>query len=168
MTGARVGGTRTERILATPFTIGNLALRNRTVMTPMGTDLANLDGTPGDRLLAYWMERAEGGCGLLIAEITRINDVHGAGTVHQLSVTRDEHVAPLREAIEKIHATGAKFFVQLHHPGSEGIPAMCAGGTTVSPSGVVVRTTGATTHALELGEVEALVDDFIAGARRAR
>ena len=168
MSSENTGKPRGDRLLATPFTIGSLTLPNRTVMTPMGTDLANPDGTPGERLLAYWMERAEGGCGLIIAEITRVNDVHGAGTLHQLSVSRDEHVGPLAEAIEKIHATGAKFFVQLHHPGAEGIPPLCKDGTTVSPSGVVVRTTMAPTRALETEEVEALVDDFVQGARRAK
>ncbi|MCI7551767.1 MAG: NAD(P)/FAD-dependent oxidoreductase [Actinomycetaceae bacterium] len=158
----------TQRLLATPFMIGSLTLANRTVMTPMGTDLANPDGTPGPRLLAYWLERAKGGCGLIIAEITRVNEKHGAGTGHQFSLSKDAHVAPLREAIEQIHATGAKFFPQLHHPGAEGIPALCEGGVTVSPSGVMVRTTKAPTRALSLEEVESLVDDFVQAARRAK
>ncbi|WP_182049389.1 NAD(P)/FAD-dependent oxidoreductase [Changpingibacter yushuensis] len=157
-----------ERMLATPFTIGSLTLPNRTVMTPMGTDLANADGTPGERLTEYWLERARGGCGLIISEITRINEEHGAGTPMQLAVTRDEHVAPLARAIDAIHAAGAKFFIQLHHPGAEGIPPLCKDGITVSPSGVVVRTTNAPTRALETEEVEALVDDFVQGARRAK
>ncbi|MDD7687010.1 MAG: NAD(P)/FAD-dependent oxidoreductase [Actinomycetaceae bacterium] len=168
MTGDIMNSQESKRLLSTPFTIGSLTLPNRTVMTPMGTDLANADGTPGPRLSSYWMERAQGGCALLISEITRVNEEHGAGTTHQLSLTRDEHVAPLREALERIHSTGAKFFVQLHHPGAEGIPALCKDGVTVSPSGVMVRTTQAPTRALELAEVESLVDDFIQAARRAQ
>lgn len=30
-------------------------------MTPMGTNLAELDGTPGPAMLAYFEERAKGG-----------------------------------------------------------------------------------------------------------
>ncbi|MSS44477.1 NAD(P)-binding protein [Cutibacterium sp. WCA-380-WT-3A] len=157
-----------NRLLTTPFTIGSLTIPNRTVMTPVGTNLADPDGTPGKRLTAYWMERARGGCGLLVSEIIRVNEVHGAGLPRQLALTRDEHVAPLREAIEQIHSTGTKFLAQLHHPGSEGIPPLCADGVTVSPSGVVVRTTKAPTRELTTDEVEGLVGDFIQAARRAK
>ena len=33
--------------------IGNVELKNRLVMTPMGTNLAELDGTAGPAFLAY-------------------------------------------------------------------------------------------------------------------
>ena len=34
--------------------IGNVELKNRLVMTPMGTNLANLDGTPGAAMIKYY------------------------------------------------------------------------------------------------------------------
>ena len=111
---------QTVRTLATPFTVNTVELPNRLVLTPMGSDLAHPDGTVGPRLLKYWLERAEGGCGLLISEITRINDEHGPGTPNQLSVTRDELVPQLAEAIEAVHARGTKIFLQLQHPGNQG------------------------------------------------
>ena len=45
--------------------IGNVELKNRLVMTPMGTNLAELDGTVGPAMLAYFEARAKGGCGLI-------------------------------------------------------------------------------------------------------
>ena len=41
--------------------IGPLVLRNRFVMTPMGDDLGNEDGTVSDAQVAYLEERARGG-----------------------------------------------------------------------------------------------------------
>ncbi|RUP85678.1 NAD(P)/FAD-dependent oxidoreductase [Dermabacter sp. HSID17554] len=160
--------TQTQRTLATPFTINTVEIPNRLVMTPMGSDLANADGTVGPRLLKYWLERAEGGCGLLITEITRVNDEHGAGTPKQLSVTRDELVPQLAEAIEAVHARGTKIFLQLQHPGNQGIPQLNKGQVTVGPSAVQSQLTKAPVRALENEEVKSLVQDFINGARRAK
>jgi 2,4-dienoyl-CoA reductase-like NADH-dependent reductase (Old Yellow Enzyme family) len=42
--------------------IGNVEIKNRLVMTPMGTNLAELDGTAGPAMLAYFEARAKGGC----------------------------------------------------------------------------------------------------------
>ncbi|MDU2058454.1 MAG: hypothetical protein E6719_04005, partial [Dermabacter sp.] len=156
------------RTLATPFTINTVEIPNRLVMTPMGSDLANPDGTVGPRLLKYWLERAEGGCGLLISEITRVNDEHGAGTPKQLSVTRDELVPQLAEAIEAVHARGSKIFLQLQHPGNQGLPQLNKGQVTVGPSAVRSELTKAPVRALENEEVKSLVQDFINGARRAK
>ena len=69
--------------------IGNVELKNRLVMSPMGIGLADMDGTPSDEMIAYYEARAIGGAGLIIPEITRVNDVHGAGLMRQLSVTKE-------------------------------------------------------------------------------
>ena len=54
--------------------IGNVELKNRLVMTPMGTNLAELDGTVGPAMLAYFEARAKGGCGLIMPEICKVNE----------------------------------------------------------------------------------------------
>ena len=65
--------------LFTEGKIGCVTLKNRLVMSPMGIGLANLDGTPSEDMIAYYEARAIGGAGLIIPEITRVNDVHGPG-----------------------------------------------------------------------------------------
>lgn len=37
--------------------IGNVEIKNRLVMTPMGTNLANLDGTPGPAMIKYYEDK---------------------------------------------------------------------------------------------------------------
>ncbi len=108
-------------ILGSPKKIGNCEIKNRIVMPPMLMGFANLDGTPTEKLLDYYEERAKGGCGLIMTEITRINDRTGSAAFAQLSASHDYNVEPLRELGERIHRHGAKIFVQLHHPGRQNI-----------------------------------------------
>lgn len=103
--------------LFTPGKIGNVTVKNRLVMSPMGIGLAELDGSPSEDMLAFYEARAMGGAGLIIPEITRVNDVHGAGLMRQLSVTQDRHIPGLARLATAVHKHGAKIFIQLHHPG---------------------------------------------------
>ena len=41
--------------------IGGLSLRNRIIMAPMGSNYAEADGHCGERIQAYYEERAKGG-----------------------------------------------------------------------------------------------------------
>ncbi|HLG88736.1 MAG TPA: hypothetical protein VKZ79_16225 [Alphaproteobacteria bacterium] len=43
-----------------------MAIRNRLLMCPLGEGLANSDGTIGERQIAYYGARAQGGVGLVV------------------------------------------------------------------------------------------------------
>jgi 2,4-dienoyl-CoA reductase-like NADH-dependent reductase (Old Yellow Enzyme family)/thioredoxin reductase len=146
--------------------IGKLNVKNRVVMSPMGCGLANLDGTPSEEMIAYYEARAIGGVGLIIPEITRINDVHGAGLLRQLSVTKDKHIEPLSKLAEAIHKHGTKIFIQLHHPGRETVSALLGGQPVVGPSAIPCKMLNQQTRELTTEEVKQLIDQFIAGAVR--
>ncbi len=49
--------------------IGNITLKNRLVMSPMGTSLAEMDGSPSEDMIAFYEARAIGGAALIIPEI---------------------------------------------------------------------------------------------------
>ncbi len=108
-------------LLNSPCKIGNLEIKNRIVLPPMLMGFANLDGTPSEKLINYYEERAKGGTGLIMTEITRVNDVHGAAAFAQLALSHDYHVEPLKELAERVHKHGAKIMVQLHHPGRQNV-----------------------------------------------
>jgi 2,4-dienoyl-CoA reductase-like NADH-dependent reductase (Old Yellow Enzyme family) len=46
--------------------IGNLALRNRIIMTPMGSNLAEDEGFCGEAIQRYYEARAKGGAAMVI------------------------------------------------------------------------------------------------------
>ena len=54
--------------LSRPGRIGRMELRNRVVMAPLGTNLADVSGAVSERLLEWHLERARGGVGLIIVE----------------------------------------------------------------------------------------------------
>ena len=152
--------------LFSPGQIGKVTLKNRLVMSPMGIGLANLDGTPSEDMIAYYEARAIGGAGLIIPEITRVNDVHGPGLMRQLSVTSDRHIAPLSRLAAAVHSHGSKIFIQLHHPGRETVTALLGGAPTVSASDIPCKYLQQPTRALTTEEVKELVGQFIDGAVR--
>ncbi|NLH01788.1 MAG: FAD-dependent oxidoreductase [Clostridiales bacterium] len=148
--------------------IGSLTLKNRLVMSPMGIGLAELDGSPSDEMIAFYEARAAGGVGLIIPEITRINDVHGVGLLRQLSVTKDRHIEPLSRLAQAVHKHGAKIFIQLHHPGRQTMSALIGGQPVVAPSAIMCKFTKQETRALENSEIKQLVRQFVEGAVRVK
>ena len=102
-----------------PWSIGNCEIPNRIALTPMLMEVAELDGTAGDRCVEYYAERAKGGTGLIQTEVTRISDWSGCTGPRQLSVTSDRCIPGLTRLADAVHAEGSKIFVQLHHPGRQ-------------------------------------------------
>ena len=147
--------------------IGNITLKNRLVMSPMGTSLAEMDGSPSEDMIAFYEARAIGGAALIIPEIARVNDLHGAGMMRQLSVSKDRHIEGLAKLAETVHKYGTKIFIQLHHPGRETVTAL-TGGPVVSASAIPCKYLQQETRALSTEEVKALIQQFISGAVRVK
>ena len=108
--------------LFAPGKIGSVTTKNRIVMPAMMLDHGQFDGSPTEQMMAYYEERAKGGVGLIITEITRVNDIHGVGAFAQLAVSHDYHIKPLAEMVARIHRHDCKVFVQLQHPGRQNAP----------------------------------------------
>ena len=147
-----------------PGKIGNLEIRNRIVMPAMGCSLAEVTGEPGPRMIRYYTDRAKGGAGLIITEITRIDDETGVGTPNQLSVTNTHVIGQLSRLVESVHTYGTKLFVQLHHPGNQTPSRLIGGKQPVSASDVTCKVIGEQPRALTTEEVEAMVRKFVTGA----
>lgn len=105
--------------LFSPIKIGNLEIKNRVALEPMLVGVAELNGDAGEKLIAYYGERAKGGTGLIQTEVTRISDWTGATSPLQLSVTHDHCIPGLAKLAEECHKYDSKVFVQLHHTGRQ-------------------------------------------------
>lgn len=155
-------------LLFSPGKIGNVTIKNRLVMSPMGTNIAGLDGCPHEEMIRFYEERAIGGCGLIYTEVCRVNEAHGAAMLRQLSLTRDRNIAPMSKLVAAVHKHGTKIFCQLHHPGNETVTLLTGGETVVSASDVVCKFVNQPTRALTHEEVLSLEQDFIDAAVRAQ
>ncbi|MBR3314044.1 MAG: FAD-dependent oxidoreductase [Atopobiaceae bacterium] len=149
-----------------PVRINGMEVPNRLVFEPMGNYYAELNGDASQRDCDFYAARGAGGCGLVITEVCSVNRTTGRGDARNLVIDNDEAIPSFRKMAEATQATGAKFAVEIYHPGCQGVPPLCVDGMTVSPSGQASKLTNAPTRALTHDEVLAVIDDFIqAGIR---
>ena len=104
--------------LKSPITVNRLTVRNRIVMGPMGNlGMADADGQPTAKMIAYFAERAKGGAGLLTSGLVPVSpridpSIKYSGAFPLLGNTH--HVmGGWRDLADAVHAHGAQFFVQL-------------------------------------------------------
>lgn len=144
--------------------IGKLTLKNRVVMPAIGVSLAKLNGEASDDMIRYYEERARGGVGLIITEITRVDDDTGVGTYKQLAVTDPKVIPQLQRLSDTVHKYDCKIFVQLHHPGRETSEDLIGGQKMIAPSAIADKFVGQTPRAMTTEEVGDMVKKFIKGA----
>lgn len=148
--------------------IGNVNLKNRIVLPPMGTNMAAHSGEPSDEMIRFYEERAKGGCGLIITEITRIDEGAGVGMQNQLSVSSPKYVRKLIQLADAVHKYDSKIFLQLHHPGRQAGRQLLGGLQPVAPSPIPCKLVGEVPHQLTADECQNLVKRFARGAYLAK
>ncbi|WP_311269559.1 FAD-dependent oxidoreductase [Sphingobium sp. WCS2017Hpa-17] len=114
--------------------INTLELRNRIFFTPMGSNLADEDGFCGDRLRAYYGERAKGGVALVTMGSVSVGYPEGASNWRQEAISDDKYIPGIKAIADEVHAHGAKLAVQLHHAGLLAMHDMLAGRPLACPS----------------------------------
>ncbi|MDL2300670.1 FAD-dependent oxidoreductase [Clostridiaceae bacterium OttesenSCG-928-D20] len=98
--------------LFTPWKIGNVEIKNRIVLCPMGgTSLFGwMEPNHFDKeAAAFFLERAKNNVGLIIPGIAPIKDTMGGRWLYKNKKMFEE----LKPFMEEIHKTGAKLFVQI-------------------------------------------------------
>ena len=100
--------------LFTPWKVGNVEIKNRIVLCPMGgTSLFGwfeLTGCKFDKEAAkFFLERAKNNVGLIIPGIAPLRDTFWGKWLWQ----NPKMFQDLKPFVEEIHATGAKIFIQL-------------------------------------------------------
>lgn len=99
--------------------IGGVDLTNRIALSPMTRVSASADGMPTDRIGSYYRVFADGGFGLLITEGLYIDEQTSQGYLYQPGIANPAQAAAWKPVVEGVHASGAKFFAQLMHAGSQ-------------------------------------------------
>ncbi|MFG2472847.1 FAD-dependent oxidoreductase [Streptomyces canus] len=148
----------TDLTLATPFTLGDLTLRNRLVATAHAT-AAVADGAPTDTDAAYWRRLARGGAGMVITGGTAVAPESTLPQRYLTEAWRPEIKDAVRRRAEAITEGGAVAVAQLVHLGRETLGA----GTYYPPvSAAAVRSPREATapHPLSTEDVRRIVDAF--------
>lgn len=103
--------------LTQPGRIGNMAVKNRMVVTAMGVNLAEEGGFCGERMVAYHERQAEGGVGLIVMGVTGVGWPNGSNMPLQTAISDDKFIPGLKNVVDAVHKHGAKIAAQLHHGG---------------------------------------------------
>ena len=148
--------------LSEPGRIGDLEIRNRIVMAPMISNLANPDGNTNENHIAYLEERAAGGAGLIITEYTYINSINSRGSRNEAGAYNPDFIPKFRRLTDRIHSHGARTFMQLVHAGGKAFLDTNREGP-MAPTSTDYE--GYNPREMTLDDIERVKEDFIRGAR---
>ena len=98
--------------LFTTFKIGTMEVKNRIVMSPMGTNSSHIDGTIANDEIEYFEERAKGGVGMIIMGCQFLTPELAQGSLE--GILQKSYVIPqLTTVVEAVHRWGAKLCCQI-------------------------------------------------------
>lgn len=157
------------KVLFQPLKIGVCEIKNRFSMAPMGPlGLADAEGGFNQRGIDYYTERAKGGTGLIITGVTFVDNVveeHGMPNCPCSTHNPVQFVRTGREMTERIHAYGAKVFLQMSGGfGRVTIPTNLGEFPPVAPSPIQHRWLDKTCRGLTVDEIHSIVKKFGDGA----
>lgn len=150
--------------LLDPITLGGLRLRNRIAHAAVTTRYAEA-GRVTPRLIAYHAARARGGAALLVTE--PMNLLPSQRAPHKVRAHDPANFPGLEAWAAAVRAEGAHLVAQLQDPG-RGRLLIGTEVAAIAPSAIADDLSGVLPRALSTGEVEDLVRDFAAAARRLR
>jgi anthraniloyl-CoA monooxygenase len=103
----------------TPFYVKNVKLENRVVMSAMGQYQAN-NGIPNSWHFSHYTQRALGGLGLIITEMTSVSET-GRITLGCTGIYNENQVVEWKKINDFIHTNSScKVAIQLGHSGRKG------------------------------------------------
>jgi 2,4-dienoyl-CoA reductase (NADPH2) len=150
--------------LLEPFKIGELQLRNRTVMPAMHLNMAE-KGFVTEQLIEFYRTRAAARVGLIIIGGIGVSTL-GTGGPTMVSLSDDKFIPGMRKLVDVIHKEGAKVIAQLYHAGGYAFSKLI-GEQSISSSAVYSRFTHETPRALEISEIQDVQDRIVQAAVRA-
>ena len=150
-----------------PMTIRRMTVKNRIVMTPMGTNYGEQNGEMSFLHINYYEQRAKGGTGLLIVENASVDSPQGSNGTTQLRIDLDNYIPRLFKLCESVHKHGACIAIQINHAGASAMSSRI-GMQPVSASDVPSKAGGEIPRPLEKEEILHIVKKYGEAAKRAQ
>lgn len=146
-----------------PIKIGKTTVKNRLFMPPLSTNLAN-KGYVTDALVEHYSNRAKGGVGLIVTEVTTVEPVY-TYLPGDMSIYDDSFIPGWKKLVDAVHQYDAKILSQLFHPAYMAFPIP---GTPqlIAPSNVGPYYAKSAPRAVTVEELHVIVQQFGEAARR--
>jgi 2,4-dienoyl-CoA reductase-like NADH-dependent reductase (Old Yellow Enzyme family)/thioredoxin reductase len=159
-------GERSPAALGSPLQVRGVTLPNRIVSAPMERNYCDLLGRVTPRYVEYLARRATGGTGLLFTESSYVTQASKARQ-YQMGLHGDHVIDGLAELAAVVRAEGALLGVELNHAGRV-VPSSVSNLQPVAPSPIPCEEIGGEMpRALTVAEIDQVVADFAAAAKRA-
>ncbi len=173
---ARCGGTPGRAPMFAPFRLRELWLGNRVVVSPMAQYRA-VDGCPTDWHLVHYGERAKGGAGLVVTEMTCVSP-EGRISPGCTGLYSPEHEAAWRRITEFVHAeTDARICCQIGHSGRKGstqlgwqeadTPLVDGNWPVISASAIAWSSANQVPRAMDRTDMDRVRGEFVAATEMA-
>ena len=149
--------------LFTPLKIKNVTFKNRIMITGHGT-LMGATGVPSERLIDYYVERAKGGVGLLVAEFATVHP----GYTSVLCGCNESLIPEFQKMTKAVKSHGTAIIEQIGHIGRQRLPGQRL---TWAPSAMpcpFFDLIGLTPKTIEIEEIKEVVELFGKSARNVR
>lgn len=143
--------------LFSPIRIGKTVVKNRLFMPPLSTNLAD-KGYVTDALVEHYSNRAKGGVGLIITEVTTVEPVY-TYLPGDMSIYDDSYIPGWTKLVSAVHQYDTKILSQLFHPAYMAFPLP---GTPqlIAPSNVGPYYAKAAPRAVTVEELHTIVNQF--------
>jgi len=132
--------------LFTPIEINSIKLPNRIMMSPAFTNSATEYGYVTKNTLNHYRERAFSGIGIIMVEHTGVNSFY-LHPGNRLQISNDSYIKGLSNLVKICHKEGCKVGLQLGHS---------------------IYAVGLKPENLSLNVCYKIIEDFVAGAKRAK
>jgi len=168
-------------MLFSPLTIRDVTFRNRVMVSPMA-QYAAVDGFANDWHFMHLAKFATGGVGLICLEATKV-ERRGLGTIGDLGLWKDEHIAPIRRITDFLRNHSAASAIQIGHAGRKAGTLRPWEGfgpldrrvkiegqehwPVIGPSPLAYLEGWPVPQEMTLGDIEVLINAFAQAARRA-
>ncbi len=148
-----------------PYTVKNVTLPNRIVMSPMCMYSATEKGEVTDWHIVHYGARAAGGVGLMILEATAVES-RGRISPHDLGLWDDLHIEGLKKIVNFAREHGVKTGIQLAHAGRKA--ELDEEIEIIAPSPIPFQEGRKTPKEMTHQDIDDVVSAFSRAARRAR
>ena len=116
--------------------LGELALKNRMVMSAMTRSRADVEGVVGEMTVEYYTQRAS--AGLIITEAIRISE-QATGSPFTPGIYNRQQIEAWKKVTQAVHDRGGLIVAQLWHTGRAGHSVDRGGKLPLAPSPVAIQ-----------------------------
>ncbi|KAJ6573946.1 hypothetical protein DFH09DRAFT_981550 [Mycena vulgaris] len=128
--------------LFSPLTLGSVTLPNRIGMSALTRNRADVSTAPNALMKEYYLQRAVGGCGLIVTEGTLVTR-QGTEWPWAPGIWNQEQIAAWKTIVDAVHTTETKIYCQVWHLGRVSHPdapeQITAGVPVYGPSAISAR-----------------------------